>query len=322
MLSLAEVLNIILVFQLFNSLLATQNPANNYCTYNCCEDSTQFLVIFNNIIIIIMYDKKALLQVIAKSLTLLGVWPLKFNNQSMFWAKIYRGYGFVSGGYFTLFTASQLIQFFLIVNKDFQEILDNTSVLLLYSVVIGKLLVCKGRHAADMIAHVEATENQIFTGNDEKIKEIYIRHVKKNHFLNIVCIFFASLTIIPFFIFPVIEIHKHPEDYKPNNITEYPAKPLPFSSWFPFNKYKYYKIAYILHIIAGTYGCYYTACMDLFFISLMIFAIGQIKILQHALKNFRSAAKKIATKNDVNGLESAIDVVVRNCLNDHLGIIR
>lgn len=125
-----------------------------------------------------------------------------------------------------------------------------------------------------------------------------------------------------FFIFPVIELYViNPEAYKPNNVTEYPAKPLPFSSWFPFNKYKYYKTSYVLHIFFGLYGCFYTVCTDIFFYSLIIYDIGQMKILQYMLENFRDIAKNSASNKERN-LESAIHEVLKKCAKEHQIAIR
>lgn len=262
-------------------------------------------------------------KIVCIATALLGIWPFKFKDGPKLLKMLYLVYSIGARSYFLMFTGTQIFQLYYILESDFQELLDNMGVSLLYLVVIVKIYVCTRPQAIRLIDHIEATEKKILSGKDEKIKEIYKENIKHNYITNIVCISVGWVTIILFFVFPIIQLYViDPEAYKPNNFTEYPAKPLPFSSWFPFNKYQYYKTSYALHIFSGLYGCFYTVCTDILFYSFIIYGIGQMKILQYMLKNFRDIAKKSLSSNHERNLESAIHEVLKMCAKEHQIAIR
>lgn len=258
------------------------------------------------------------------SLTAMGVWKLKFNKDQRTLKMVYTVYGYIVQSYFALFTISQLIQLLYIFidgNVDLDEILDNTSVSLLYSVVVVKMVICNSKGAVKLINQIKSIEEKLYRFNDEKHIKIFEEHMKYNHFIDNFFLIFGVFTITPFFVTPVIKIYNNPEAYQSTNEAMYPERPLPFSSWFPFDKYKHYYLAYGMQMVAGTYGCNYVVCTDIFFFALMIFAMGQAKILRVMMMEFRKKALEEAKGGNEELIERAVCRVVRECVLEHKTLI-
>lgn len=75
--------------------------------------------------------------------------------------------------------------------------------------------------------------------------------------------------------------------------------------------------AYIIQIIASRLGTYYVAMSDTFIVSLMIFAIGQFKMIQCAIRNLHimtEKEEKILDKADLYDLyEQTVEIVKHHC---------
>lgn len=91
-----------------------------------------------------------------------------------------------------------------------------------------------------------------------------------------------------------------------------------FSSWFPFNDNETpgYEIAFIIHIISGNVGGWCSAIANTHNYAMMVFAAGQLKILQNKLENLGNK-KSLQGKYSINVIN---DIV--NCVSHHNGIIR
>ncbi|XP_044736898.1 odorant receptor Or2-like [Chrysoperla carnea] len=75
--------------------------------------------------------------------------------------------------------------------------------------------------------------------------------------------------------------------YPNGTATNIIRKPFVFSSWFPFNDNETpgYEIAFIIHIISGNVGGWTSAIANTHNYAMMVFAAGQLKILQNKLEN-------------------------------------
>ncbi|KAJ8964915.1 hypothetical protein NQ314_004522 [Rhamnusium bicolor] len=99
------------------------------------------------------------------------------------------------------------------------------------------------------------------------------------------------------------------------------VKALPLSSWFPFDEQKYYLESYLWHILDICVGAIFVTGTDIFTFSLIIFALGQIKILIYILSNFDEFVTKI--QNQINcSQEEASFITLRECILKHKEIIR
>lgn len=79
-----------------------------------------------------------------------------------------------------------------------------------------------------------------------------------------------------------------------------------FSSWFPFDKYApgYFEGVYASQVLAGCIGAYYAGVSDMLIVALMIFSIGQFRMLQCAIKDLH-----ILTDADQREFQSVDDVL-------------
>lgn len=203
-----------------------------------------------------------------------AAWPLCYQTKST----LYRMYYRCIRVYFLIFVATQWIQTYHIPYNNFQELMDNISVALDYSVGVAQLFFCLSQKAVELIKKVGEIEEEILQESENKeVITIYEESCRKNGFLNKSFVAMALFTVFLFFLMPALELH----------LMESEVKPLPFSSWFPFDKYHYYTLAYALQVIAGIYSCQFVVCTDLLLYSFMIFCIHQMRILQVLLKNFK-----------------------------------
>lgn len=225
------------------------------------------------------------LDVTKKISTIFAAWPLKYQTESVLKTKLYTIYYRFIRFYFVAFVITQWIQTYYIPYGDFQELMDNISVALDYSIGVAQLFTCMSQRAVALIKKVDEIEREIQEEGNEAAVGIYEECCKKNRFLNKSFAAMALFTVFLFFLMPAVEIYT----------LDGASKSLPFSSWFPFDKYRFYNLAYALQVIAGIYSCQFVVCTDLLLYAFMIFCIGQMQILQVLLKNFRPLENDQAT---------------------------
>lgn len=218
-------------------------------------------------------------------------WPLEYRSGSLLKTKLYRVYRTCIRTYFVAFVVSQWIQTYHIPFGDFQQLMDNVSVALDYSIGVVQLFICTSKKAVDLIGKVREMEEEVFEEEDEEVAAIYEECCRKNRFLNKSFAAMALFTVFLFFLMPVMELYT---SFGGDHATDH-EKPLPFSSWFPFDKHEHYALAYTLHVISGIYSCQFVVCTDLLLYSFMIFCIAQMKILQVLLKKFKPQSTESST---------------------------
>lgn len=220
------------------------------------------------------------LEINEKIAIIFAAWPLEYKTKSFIKKQLYNVYYRSVRLFFLSFVITQWIQTYFIVRYgDFQELMDNISVALDYSIGVAQLFTCMSERAIALIYKVNKIEEEILQDGheDEDVIEIYKNNCRKNVWLNRGFVAIALFTVFLFFLMPLVEM---------NIIESDGVKPLPFSSWFPFDKNYYYGFAYTIQVIAGVYSCQFVVCTDLLFFSFMIFSIGQLKMLQIVLKKF------------------------------------
>lgn len=219
---------------------------------------------------------------------------------------------------FTLFVASEWFELYLIPSHDIRGKMENAGVSLLYSVGIVKILVCSQSKASKLREQVRDIEERIMWQRKNKTHmKIFKDHLKHNNAVWIGFVGLGVITISAFFATPVLISYTYHE------YSDEGANPLlPFSSWFPFDKYKHYGLAYCVHIVAGLYGCSLIMCVDFLFYGLMILSTAQIKILQDRLRNFKETAHELMENKNIQNEERAIMQVLRECAVEHQAIIR
>lgn len=124
----------------------------------------------------------------------------------------------------------------------------------------------------------------------------------------------ALYFIHPIFVKEILEINST------NNETKV-IKPLPLSSWFPYDEQKYYIKSYCWQILDGCVGSSFVGYSDIFTFSLIIYPLGQIKILKHILSNFQHYAAKVKIQIKCSKELSSF-ITLRQCIRLHMVTIR
>lgn len=255
------------------------------------------------------------LNEILNRLPLPGIWKPNLKYPYSFIYDIYFSVMFI---YFVLFILSQLIEIRFI--KDASEFIENLAVTLLCVTTLGKIIVLQSRKIKYLIQKITYYESKVFKkiiyNFEERQKIIYDNYIEYFHNLNVFLNVVGVTTTFPFFIRPVLEIYLMSPTINPKE------KPLPVSSWFPFDKYEYYYLSYTLQVIGVAYAATSIVFIDGFFLGFMLFIAGRLKILQDKLKNLKSDARDFIEKNHLLPEDDVIVILVRNCIIEHNDIIK
>lgn len=165
--------------------------------------------------------------------------------------------------------------------------------------------------------------SKIVLAANQKHVNIYNEYIRKSDFAGKMYILIVQFTVSLFVILPGLELHINKSHYEVHNGTDVKNKPMPLSTWLPFNQNEHYVISYILTTVTTIYGGGYTCYSDVFFYALIIFCTGQIKILQEQLKEFKRSSK--ATNKNENTLVNDEEDTNRNlkeCVKQHKIIIK
>lgn len=256
-----------------------------------------------------------------------GCWPLKYKSPSStrrYLYKAYQQFSKVWRIYIAIFVLTQWIQIYYIPLSNLEEIVQNISTNLVYTIGIYQLIVCKQKKAVSIINTIYAMEKEVLEANNEVHVKIYKYYAKLSNSVNKWFMIMSACTVSLIVFLPLVEtrveiyIAANRAHYGENS-SETLQRRLPLSSWFPFDKRVYYNLAYLLQGIGGYSGCSFVVYSDIFFYSIMMFAIGQIKILQNQIINFKDLAEQ-HSECEKDTVRNELDVL-RECVRKHKMII-
>ncbi|KAI4471107.1 odorant receptor [Holotrichia oblita] len=252
----------------------------------------------------------------------LGAYCFEFHNKAI--EIVYRIYSFIIKVYFITFVICEYIELLTMPNKDLFNVASILAVAFLYSTTIWRMLICNGKSMRKLLKQQSEIEKNILQCKNNCLKQIYYEHVKWNY----TCtnfIYAGIVTVFLYYIRPIMEERSSELRYlnitKNNITTQYKMRPLPLSSWFPFNRYNYYYPCYAYHIIAAMIGGSMVVSTDLFFIAFMVFVIGQLKILQYLFKNASKLGNALQESSGTT-YNIALTRTVRYCIYKHQLIIK
>lgn len=272
-------------------------------------------------------DRSVLLKIINRALRIGGLLPFKLSENKSKWYFLHAIYCYIASTYFCLFVTTQFIELIIAVRSDnysVLELLNILSVFLLYSIAIVKLKVIRSNPMGKLYDEMYEQEDIILNGEHEEVKEIYWMYIRKCHFMCRCFLMVALCCISSFFITPFIDSKLNPLEelyYVVNGTVIYHPRPLPFVSWLPFDKYKYYKTAYGMHLAAGTFGAAITAICDITFYGMLIYGAGQLVLLQYCFRNFKEITNTLTFSRGFTR-EYGIVFVVKCLVVLHNKIIR
>ncbi|XP_017777947.1 PREDICTED: odorant receptor 4-like [Nicrophorus vespilloides] len=237
------------------------------------------------------------------TLAIIGLWPVNCKRYT-YLNKMHAFYSNCNVICFLLFIITEHCEiYFSRAESNYFAIANNLTVSLLFSETFIKVMICRSEQIKKFVKQIRMTEKIILDGVDRSLKKIYLDTIQSNNKLTISFLCLTFFSAVPFYIKPIAETILHPmENYTiiVDNQVVYLERPLPFNSWFPFDKFKYYYISFGMQVVVGCIGACYTSLTDVFFWSLMIFGLGQLRIVQHKLINLKKDAKLYAKQNNVD----------------------
>lgn len=262
------------------------------------------------------------LKINMKLLFYLGAFRFRLKNP--LYDVAYRGYSLFIKGYFVMFVITQYTELITMPDKDLFNVIAILAVSLLYTTTVWKMAICNGIFIQKLVQQLRAIEKRILLYNNRDIRHIYFEHAKKNYFCSWFLLY-GTITSSLYYIRPIIEEKSRDPIYMnvtKNNVTlQYRVRPLPLGSWFPFNRYKYYYFCYFHQIFATMIGGSMVVLTGLLFVALMIFVIGQLKILQYSFKNASKLALNMSVSSSMSH-DRAVRYTIGHCINTHKMIIR
>ncbi|XP_023310498.1 uncharacterized protein LOC111691620 [Anoplophora glabripennis] len=253
--------------------------------------------------------------------SVLGVWPYIFQGNPKL-RKLYNIYSKFMLSYFLFFLLTALIQLYILITDDelkVEEIGANLSITLLYPITVRRVLVIRSTKMKKLIKKILAAEEAILGGKDEEVLKIYKFHAQQSQFTNLLFIVGIAVQAVFYFTHPL----SLDDVVKFNNVTNETTiiKALPMSSWLPYDPQKHYLISYLWHMFNGLIGASYVTVADAFSFSMIIFPLGQIRILLHVLTNFSEYVGKVMEQNQCDR-DQASFLTLRECIIKHKEIIR
>lgn len=208
-------------------------------------------------------------------LLVIGIWNLERKSIS------YRIYRCVMVGYFCMYAFRQVLQLIFSRNEKNNEMMKNVGLLITCAMIAIKALVCMSSAAGKIIEDIGDREAEMLTSQNEGIIKIYKYYVKYNRYVLVSFCLVALITNISALCGPILEEHF---------MENLEKRPLPLPVWMFFDSQKHYHVAYFIQCIDATCGCYFMAGTDMFFMSLMIFGICQLRTLNFSMRNLKSSA--------------------------------
>ncbi|CAG9771216.1 unnamed protein product [Ceutorhynchus assimilis] len=234
--------------------------------------------------------------------SLLGIipWQFVFSNH-IFLQKIYRLYSNLMLSYYAIFLASAYVKLFLLLTEADslkpEEITQNVPVTFINSITFAKQFIIRFKGGfIGILRQIIESESCVIEMEDQEVSAIYettskAMKTKSKWYLGILLVCTLQYSLVP--VLMGLE--------KPN-ATE-TSKPLPLSLWFPVDEQKYYLIAYARQILDGAVAISFIAYTDVFMFTVMVFPVGQLRILNFMLENFDSYKRK---HSNLHGTDSAV----------------
>lgn len=250
---------------------------------------------------------------------IVGLRPYEFRSKSL--TKLHEIYCDLFLTSFIAFICTQLYEICNLIQTDMMALVDNLGVSLLYLSTLLKVLTIRSKRMTALLKTIEELEKIILNDYDSNCKEIYYYYVNYNKKIIKICVVVSALTLFPYYVTAAIDDALNSKElYRVVNETiVYEERPLPLSSWMPFDKYKHYLCTYLLQCYAVTIGGSYVYATDVFTYALLIFAVIPVKVLQYQFRNFKAASMTISDRAEEEIVEQR---VLGNCVKFHHRVIK
>ncbi|KAJ8968955.1 hypothetical protein NQ317_013833 [Molorchus minor] len=268
----------------------------------------------------LVFPKNYHFNIAMRASFLVGMCPFIFAENPMLQkiCLLHRKFFFT---YYMLFLITAAVKLFLLACDEViivDEIVSNAAVTLMWSITLIRSYVIASKRVQALVRNIFVLEERILNGEDERLIEIYNSHVNQNQITTITILVVTYATLVVYIIQPLFA--NNMIKYYPSRNETVIIKPLPLSSWFPFDEQENHLACYICQIIDTFFGAAYLTFSDIFNFSLIIFALGQIRLLKYILNNFETYVTKIGDQLSCSQEEASF-ITLRQCILKHKEII-
>lgn len=246
-------------------------------------------------------------------LILIGIWPVKWTGLKL---KLYKLYFYFQFSFFII--SDVLCQGSMIFSSEneFLETAANLGVTMVYIINIYRVTICRSKSMLSMLEQIEEREQNIFRYGDSITRRIYRDHVKSAFDIALFYVLLGTCGVTLYLLSPLVRrfILKKPDGYENKDYLIYP-------SWFPFDVNKHYFFAYIIQMNGAFLGYAYIVYLGAFFLCVLKYCHGQIRILQNYFCNITYYSKELAEKENIE-FDKAAKVFTKFCIKEHQIIIR
>ncbi|XP_074035207.1 odorant receptor 30a [Leptinotarsa decemlineata] len=214
-----------------------------------------------------------------------GTWRLKLESGSRIRQVCYNVYSSCIQGYFCLFVVSLFMQLPVVWKESKAKTFENLSISIFCMIMLMKSIMSQSERITTLLKDMLEAERAIIATSNEVDKRIYYDQVEYTNRINLsLTLYTYGLVGIPLIMLNYISYLQFEKTHILTNTTE--SKPLPYVSWFPFDSDEYYFVAFGMDSVAAFMGSTYNCLVQLFFIAIMTFVIGRLRILQEHFRNF------------------------------------
>lgn len=223
----------------------------------------------------------------------IGRWKCTMPNKAL--QILYNGYGMMTYTCTLWLCLGVTLMFFLSLHRELKFLAECFSLVLLTLMGIVKIMLIFTKPVMELVKTVQYTEKFILKYSDNsRIKHIFHEQMNENLINNAVMWIGATLTIVFYVMQSVVNetTNTVPRVLNfPNGTTSYRNVPYPIHMWVPyersthFGEYVMQCFVFAFFITTGMAGA------NNILVGIMSFAVGQLKCLQHEIRNITNFDK-------------------------------
>ncbi|XP_072380541.1 odorant receptor 10-like [Diabrotica undecimpunctata] len=243
-----------------------------------------------------------------------GIWPLDVKGLKLL---MYNCYFYVTFTYYVLNVSTIYVTAKQVASHGTPtEITNYISNAVFSTLLIYKALTYRSSGVKDLLNSIRGVEADIANEEDKEIKTIYMKNVKSSEFFGKVYVYQGIVSSCCAQLFPLICTIMS----KPNE-EGYKEKYYIVANWAPFDKHKYYCVAYLVQLAFTICAEMYTIFCGTFFLFIIENVVGRIFVLQYKFSKCFDNAQDLCENHGLS-FKDACNIMVKGCIREHQQIIR
>lgn len=246
-------------------------------------------------------------------LILIGIWPVKWTGLKL---QIYNIYFYFQFFFFIISDLISQVSMIFLSKNQFLETAANLGVTVVYLINIYRVMICRSKSMTLMLDTIEEREKSILKYADYKTKAIYKNHVRLAFNTTLFYVILGTSGVTLYVLSPLVRkyILVKPDEFKNEEYLIYP-------NWFPFDINRFYLVVYFIEVNGALLGYAYIVYIGAFFLCIMKYCHGQIKILQNFFCNITFYSEGLARRENLP-IGTATEIFTKLCIKQHQEIIR